>query len=60
MEQMPKGRKENLFEKGHELFLILDSNCNFQLKISSYHQTRWGLKAKDEVSYKKYYICDTV
>lgn len=55
MEQMPKGRKENLFEKGHELFLILDSNCNFQLKISSYHH-----KAKDEVSYKKYYICDTV
>lgn len=52
---MPKGRKENLFEKGHELFLILDSNCNFQLKISSYHH-----KAKDEVSYKKYYICDTV
>lgn len=43
---MPKGRKENLFKKGHELCLILDSNCNLQLKISSYHQTGWGLKAK--------------
>lgn len=46
MEQTPKEMKENLFKKGHELFLILHSNCNFQCKISSYHQTGWGLKAK--------------
>ena len=46
MEQIPKEMKENLFKKGHELFLILHSNCNFQFKLSSYHQTGWGLKAK--------------